>query len=56
MNLEKTLTETVIISCVLSVFCRLPVGTIAFVKVTQKDLLGWFMHCCYCTQQDWDTL
>ena len=28
----------------------------AFEKVTQKDLLGWFTHCCYCTQEDWDTL
>ena len=28
----------------------------AFAKVTQKDLLGWFTHCCYCTQKDWETL
>lgn len=28
----------------------------AFAQVTQKDLLGWFTHCGYCTQEDWDTL
>lgn len=28
----------------------------AFAKVTQEDLLGWFTHCGYCTQEDWETL
>ena len=27
----------------------------AFTKVTQEDLLGWFTHCGYCTQEDWET-
>jgi transposase len=28
----------------------------AFLSVTEKDLLGWFTHCCYCTEEDWQTL
>jgi transposase len=28
----------------------------AFLSVTNKDLLGWFTHCCYCTEEDWETL
>jgi len=25
----------------------------SFLSVTEKDLLGWFTHCCYCTEEDW---
>lgn len=28
----------------------------AFLSVTEKDLLGWFTHCCYCTEEDWKML
>jgi len=28
----------------------------AFLSVTEKDLLGWFTHCCYCTEEDWNLL
>ncbi len=24
----------------------------AFLSVTEKDLLGWFTHCCYCTEEN----
>jgi len=25
---------------------------VAFAEVTTKDFLGWFTHCCYCTELD----
>jgi transposase len=25
---------------------------VAFTEVTKKDFLGWFTHCCYCTELD----
>ena len=28
----------------------------ALSSVTQKDLLGWFTHCCYGTEEDWQAL
>ena len=27
----------------------------AFSRVTKQDLLGWFTHCCYCTEEDWES-
>jgi transposase len=25
----------------------------AYNQVTDEDILGWFTHCCYCTESDW---
>jgi transposase len=25
----------------------------AYNQITMEDILGWFTHCCYCTESDW---